>query len=160
MGGSVLSPSLTAAGGLGRLRYSLCAVTACSGLENRRMKKETLDKIRDKLLDRRRQLMGDFTNIQNNSLKRRDDASGDLSAMPIHMADIGSDTFEKEFALDLIESEQEELREIDAALERMADGSYGACEVCGAVLSYQRLMAVPYARLCVDCKRREEEEIA
>jgi RNA polymerase-binding transcription factor DksA len=124
------------------------------------MKKEILEKLKGKLLERRKQLLVDVTNIQTNSLRRRDDASGDLSAMPIHMADIGSDTFEKEFAVDLIESEQEELREIDAALERMVDGSFGVCEVCSAVLTYQRLMAVPYARLCVDCKRHEEEDIA
>jgi RNA polymerase-binding transcription factor DksA len=80
--------------------------------------------------------------------------------MPIHMADIGSDTFEKEFAVDIIESEQEELREIDAALARVADGSFGACEVCGKRLSYQRLVAVPFARLCVECKRKEEAESA
>ena len=120
------------------------------------MKEGILEKLKDRLLQRRKQLMCDVSNIQTNSLSRRGDGSGDFSAMPIHMADIGSDTFEKEFALDIIENEQEELREIDAALERMTDGSFGLCEVCGKVLSYQRLLAVPYARLCVDCKKIEE----
>jgi len=120
------------------------------------MKKETLARLKEKLLERRKQLMGDCNNIRTNSLNRGDEASGDLSVMPIHMADIGSDTFEKEFALDIIEGEQEELREIDAALARMADGSFGLCEVCGKTVGYQRLSAVPYAKLCIGCKRREE----
>jgi len=122
------------------------------------MKKSMLEKIQERLLDRRRQILGDVNNIQQNSLSRRDDASGDLSAMPIHMADIGSDTFEKEFALDIIEAEREELREIDDALARLANGSFAVCELCGKKISYERLVAVPYARLCVDCKRREEEK--
>ncbi len=120
------------------------------------MKDATLERLKIKLLERRRQLLGDFDNIRTNSLSRKDDTSGDLSTMPIHMADIGSDTFEKEFALDIIESEQEELREIDAALARLADGSFGVCEVCGKNLPYQRLVALPYARLCIECKREEE----
>ena len=122
------------------------------------MKRATLDKLKEKLLERRKQLMGDVSNIQTNSLSRRDDASGDLSVMPIHMADIGSDTFEKEFALDIIEGEQQELHEIDAALARMSNGSFAVCEVCGKKLSYERLSAVPYARLCIECKRHEEEK--
>ena len=124
------------------------------------MKESTLLKLKERLLERRRQLLGDFDKIQKNSLGRKDDLSGDLSTMPIHMADIGSDTFEKEFAADIIEGEQEELREIDAALARLSDGSFGVCEVCGEKVPYQRLSAVPYARLCIDCKREEESESA
>jgi len=122
------------------------------------MKDSTLQKLKERLLERRRQLLGDFDKIRKNSLSRKDDLSGDLSTMPIHMADVGSDTFEKEFALDIIESEQEELREIDAALARLSDGSFGVCEVCGRKVPYQRLAAVPYARLCINCKRQEEAE--
>jgi len=120
------------------------------------MKKETLQKFKERLLEMRKDLLGDFNNIQTHSLSRGDDQAGDLSSMPIHMADIGSDTYEKEFACDLIKSEQEELREIDAALARLADGSFGVCEVCNKKVSYQRLSGLPYARLCIECQRKEE----
>jgi RNA polymerase-binding protein DksA len=122
------------------------------------MKKETLEKFKDKLLEMRKQLLGDFDNIQANSLSRRDDLAGDLSSMPIHMADVGSDTFEKEFACDLIASEQTELREIEAALGRLVDGSFGVCEVCGKKIGIQRLTALAYARHCIECQRKEEAE--
>lgn len=122
------------------------------------MKKSTLEKFKGKLLVMRKRLVGEMDNIRNNSLSRREDAAGDLSDMPIHMADLGSDNYEKEFALDIIESEQKELNEIDAALGRLADGSFGVCEVCNARIGYERLRAVPFARLCIECKREEEEE--
>jgi len=121
------------------------------------MKESILEKLRARLLERRRQLVSDFETMSSH-LSRTDDLSGDLSIMPIHMADIGSDNFEKEMSLDIIENEQEELREIDAALARMTDGSFGACAVCGKKISWPRLSALPYARLCIECQREEELE--
>lgn len=120
------------------------------------MKGTTLDRLKEWLLARRKQILGDFNSIRDNSLSRRDDMSGDLSAMPIHMADIGSDNFEKEFACDLIHNEQDELRQIDGALARLADGSFGVCGSCGKKIPFQRLAALPYARLCIECQRQEE----
>ena len=83
-------------------------------------------------------------------------ASGDLSTVPYHMADVGTDNFEHEFTLGLIENEEEELREIDAALERIEETSYGVCETCEKPIPKGRLKVIPYARLCIDCKRDEE----
>lgn len=124
------------------------------------MKDSTLDRFRRKLLDTRRRLATEVENIRKNSLDRRDTASGDVSSMPIHMADIGSDNYDKEFALDRIEGEQEELRDIDAALEKLDEGTFGTCEACDGKVGYGRLNALPYARLCISCKRVEEKESA
>ena len=124
------------------------------------VKESTLERLKTKLLAMRRRLVDDVDQIRQNVLQRRDAASGDVSAMPIHMADIGGDNFEKEFALGLIESEQQELRDIDAALAKLENGAFGECETCGRAIGYGRLNAIPFARLCIECQRAEERESA
>ena len=89
--------------------------------------------------------------------KSRSEANGDLSSMPIHMADIGSDNFEQEFTLSLMESEEGTLDQIEASLERIEDGTYGRCEECGVKIPKTRLNAIPYASLCVKCASQEEQ---
>ena len=121
------------------------------------VKTSTLDRFKAKLITMRRRLAGDVDQIKTNALKPRDAASGDVSIMPIHMADIASDNYDKEFALGLIQSEQKEVRDIDEAIERIENGTFGQCELCGGRVGYGRLTALPYARLCIDCKRTEEE---
>jgi DnaK suppressor protein len=76
--------------------------------------------------------------------------------MPIHMADIGTDNFEQEFTLTLMESDEGTLASIEAALERVEDGTYGQCEECGARIPKARLTAVPYATMCVKCASDSE----
>lgn len=122
------------------------------------MKAEDIAQFKNLLLLKRNLLSGNVTSLEKQALKRsRQDASGDLSTMPIHMADIGSDNFEQEFTLGLIENEEEMLREIDEALGRIAGGSFGKCEECGKLIRKTRLKALPHARLCVACQRKEEE---
>jgi len=122
------------------------------------VKESTLERFKGKLLEMRRRIVSEVENIRKNSLSHRDAASGDVSAMPIHMADIGSDNYDKEFALELIVGEQQEVRDIDSALEKIEDGTFGVCESCGGKVGYGRLSAIPYARLCIECKRAEERE--
>ena len=83
--------------------------------------------------------------------KTRSEASGDLSSMPIHMADIGSDNFEQEFTLSLMQTEEGTLDAIENALERIEDGQYGTCEECGGVINKSRLNAIPYTPYCIKC---------
>ncbi len=109
------------------------------------------------LLQRRKMLTGDVNHMKDEALsKSRKDATGDLSSLPLHMADIGSENYEQEFTLGIVESEEEELREIDIALERVENKSFGICETCSKSVSKSRLKAKPHARLCVTCKREEE----
>jgi len=111
------------------------------------------------LVMRRKMLTGDVTHMKDETLsKSRQDASGDISAMPLHMADIGSENYEQEFRIGLVENEEEELREIDDALERIANATYGTCEGCGKPIAKSRLKAIPYARLCIACQREEETQ--
>lgn len=107
---------------------------------------------RDRLIDLRRRLKGDVQNMADAALnKTRSDASGDLSSMPIHMADIGSDNYEQEFTLSLLENEEETLQQIDAALDRIDAGTYGQCEGCGGRITKTRLRAIPFVTLCIKC---------
>ena len=114
------------------------------------------DEFRKLLLARRAIIAGDVNHMQDRALKNSGAAgSGDLSTVPFHMADVGTDNFEHEFVLGLIENEEEELRQIDDAIERIQTGNYGTCE-CGKLIPKSRLRAMPYANLCIDCKRDEE----
>ncbi len=109
------------------------------------------------LLSLRERLVGKVDSMQGEALKMsRQDASGDLSNVPIHMADVGTDNYERDLMIELIENGEEGLRNIDTALEKMDDGSYGVCEICAKKINKERLKAVPYAKLCIDCQREEE----
>ncbi len=122
------------------------------------MKKVETKVYREKLLELRARLRGDVSQMADATLKkRRTEANGDLSSMPIHMADIGSDNFEQEFTLSLMQSEGVTLEQIEAALERIEDGTYAHCEECGARIPKTRLNAIPYATMCVKCASRMEQ---
>ena len=83
-------------------------------------------------------------------------AHGDQSAMPIHMADIGTDNFEREFTLTLMESTDQILEQIEETLECIEDGAYGICQKCDAKISKTRLNAIPYTIHCVGCASQLE----
>jgi RNA polymerase-binding transcription factor len=85
------------------------------------------------------------------------DSSGDLSGYSFHMADAGTDAMEREKAFLFASSEGRREREIVEALQRIYDGTYGICENCGNTIARARLEAVPYVRLCVSCKQKEEQ---
>jgi len=124
------------------------------------MKKSELNKFKKLLLDKRRLLVDDIKGMEEECVKTsRRDASGNLSHMPIHMADISADNYELEITLGLIEAEEREIREIDAALERISAGTFGVCEGCEKDIKAARLKAISNARLCIQCKREEEENL-
>jgi len=122
------------------------------------MNKPEINGYRERLIALRARLRGDVTNLANASLKKsRSEANGDLSSMPIHMADIGSDNFEQEFTLSLMESEENILERIEQALERIEEGTYGQCEECGVRIPKARLNAIPYTTLCIKCASQQEQ---
>jgi RNA polymerase-binding protein DksA len=118
-----------------------------------------LKTFKDSLLLLRARLRGDVSKMADTALKKsRSESNGDLSSMPIHMADIGSDNFEQEFTLSLMENDGGTLTQIEASLERIEEGTYGSCEECGAKIPKARLNAVPYASLCVRCAEQQEQK--
>jgi RNA polymerase-binding transcription factor DksA len=106
------------------------------------------------LLDLRTSLTEGIERHSEETLKRsaKDDA-GDLSAYGQHMADAGTDTFDRDFALSMVASEQEALSEIDAAIKRIHDGSYGICEITQKPISKERLLAVPFTRYSAEAQK-------
>jgi len=121
------------------------------------LKKTEIKQYKERLLDLRARLRGDVTAMADATLnKTRTDSSGDLSSMPIHMADIGSDNFDQEFTLSLMETEGATLDQIEAALERIEDGGYGKCEECGGPIKKSRLKIIPYAAYCIKCAEANE----
>jgi len=84
------------------------------------------------------------------------EASGDLSAYSIHMADIAADSYERDKSAELADNINNILYEIDEALYRIEKGEYGLCEVCHNKINEERLQAMPYARTCIDCQKKKE----
>lgn len=122
------------------------------------MKKVEMGVYKTKLLSLRKRLRGDVTNLADAALKKtRMEASGDLSAAPIHMADVGSDAYEQEFTLSLMEADEDTLGQIDAALERIRQASYGTCEDCNGKIPKARLDVIPFTPTCVKCAEKRGE---
>ena len=109
------------------------------------------------LLQKRDQLTGDVERLTAEALKGNGRGYGDQSTMPIHMADLGSDTWEQDFTIGLIANEQNIVRDIDDALERIADKTYGMCLATDQEISLARLHAKPWAKYCIEYERAREE---
>jgi len=119
------------------------------------MNTEHLKAYKERLLALRVQLRDDVEQMADPIFEKPlVQATGDLSVMPSHMADIGNDNFEREFTLRLIEAKDQTFDQIEAALQRMEDGVYGACEECQGKIPSSRLDAIPYAAFGVKCASR------
>jgi DnaK suppressor protein len=109
---------------------------------------------RERLLALRATLQGDMTQMEDNALNK-DHAR--TTSMPIDMAELGSGNFDQEFTLSLLGNEKDALNQIDAAIERLEDGSYGRCGTCNVQIPKARLNVLPYAALCMQCASQQEE---
>lgn len=111
------------------------------------------------LLDNRAKLESVLARHTDEALKKsgKDDA-GDLSGYSQHMADAGTDTADRDFALNLISSEQGQIKEIDDAIERMRQGSYGICEITGRPIPTSRLASVPHTRYSIEGQKELERQ--
>jgi len=116
-----------------------------------------LREFKELLLQKRAELLGDVENLTDEALNRNMEGRGDNSSMPIHMADLGSDTWEQDFTLGLIANEQAVVREIDDALGRIADKTYGVCLATHREIGLARLRATPWAKYCIEYARAREE---
>ncbi len=105
------------------------------------------------LLEKRAEIVGDVKGMES----ARSASLDDLAHMPLHMADIGTDTFEQEFTLGLIESERRLLNEINDALRRMEDKTYGVCMASGQPIGKARLEFKPWAKYCIEVARLREK---
>ncbi len=113
----------------------------------------------DLLIKKKAELLKGIEHIAKDNLKTSQrDAAGDLSAYSLHMADVASDNYEREFSLGLADNEQKLLSRINSALEKIDDNTFGLCELCEKKISKARLKAVPYAEMCVPCQEKQEKK--
>lgn len=116
------------------------------------------DRFRELLLEKRQTVVGALEHRHHDNSGSLEDQTGELvsGSADQHMADTATETVEREIDYTLEESDVRLLRAIDRALERIDAGSYGVCVNCGAQIAPERLEAMAWATLCIDCKRREE----
>ena len=120
--------------------------------------KQELKKIREELVKEKAKILEELLRIRGESLKKsQKDSSGDLSGYTLHMADMATDLYDREFSLELAEGERERLYALDDAIRRIDEGTYGKCDMCGCKISKQRLKAMPQASHCIECQEKEEK---
>ncbi len=130
--------------------------TACdlSNLRLHRMTKPDFRLHRNRLLALRARLQGDTTQMEDNALNKDHSKT---TSMPNNMAELGTGNSDQELTLSLLGSEEDTLDQIDGALKRIEDGSFGLCEACSKKIPKPRLEAIPYSALCVRCASQQEE---
>ena len=103
-------------------------------------------------------VLDEIKHISEDTLKKsQKDASGDISGYTYHMADVATDTYDREFSLGLASNERQHLYELDEALKKIEEGTFGVCEECKTLIAKTRLKAVLFARLCVKCQEKKEK---
>ncbi len=123
----------------------------------KKLSKSFLTKQEAKLLELQDHMMTQMHGVAHDSLRSKNDDAG--SAFGMHQADAGSDAYEKDFALSLLSQEQDALYEIEQALKRIENGTYGVCEMSGEQIPAARLEAIPYARFTASCQENMEKEM-
>jgi DnaK suppressor protein len=114
------------------------------------LKGTKLEKFRQRLIAKRKELVGGVRGSNVDSIETNTDGIQDL-------ADQASSAYTKEFLLSIGDAERRILKQVDEALKRIKEQTYGLCETCGEMISERRLEALPFAKLCIGCQEQEEE---
>jgi len=126
-------------------------------MKTKKMPKSKSKVYRQKLLKLKEDLLSKLSAIEKDAMRNsQKDAAGDLSSYTLHMADVATDSYDREFSLSLATEEQKIIYEIDDALKRVASGDYGICMGCEKSIPQKRLNALPYAKLCIKCQKDRE----
>ena len=124
----------------------------------KKFNKKELAEFKKIILKRKDEILEEIKHIDADTLKKsQKEASGDISGYAYHMADVATDTYDREFSLGLASNGRKLLYELDDALKRVDEGTFGICEDCKVLISKSRLKAVPYARLCIKCQEKREK---
>ncbi len=121
-----------------------------------KMKKAEVKPFKEMLLQLRARLRGDVSTLANAALSKSGGNGGGSSAVPSHIADLGTDTYEQDNTILLMNNEGATLSQIEQALERVEDGVYGSCMECSGKIPKMRLKAIPYTAYCVKCASQIE----
>ncbi len=121
--------------------------------------KRDLDICREKLLNLKDDFLKQMKEISEDTLmKTQKDMSGDISGYGLHIADVASDNYERDFNLGLVSNERKIVMDIDEALKRIDENTYGVCHECAKPVAKSRLKAIPYAKYCKKCQEKIESE--
>ncbi len=118
-----------------------------------KLTKKDIEHYRQLLLEKWHEIVGDVTTMEENVFQ----SGGELSSMPVHMADVGTDSFELDFGLDLLAEEKKILVDIQKALKRIDDGEFGICEGFGIPIEKRRLEAIPWTRYSLEYAQQLEQ---
>ena len=148
---------LTAAAGLSHVKKMRSDILVrdenAPRLKKSPLSKKQLQEFKDDLLTRRAQIVNTLQSVESEALFG---GSGSLSHTPQHMADAGSDTYDQSLALDIAGHQRTSLRDIDAALQRIEDNTYGICEFFGTPIDIERLKSQPWAKYSIEGAREFE----
>jgi len=123
-----------------------------------KLSKKNIEYFKRLILKRKDELIEGLKHSLDETLKKSPrEAAGDISGYALHMADLATDTYDREFSLGLASNERQLLYEIDEALKKIEEGSFGICEGCRLPISITRLKAIPYTRLCLKCQEAKEK---
>jgi DnaK suppressor protein len=114
------------------------------------------DRFRQALLEERRRVEAALQNLHDEHSGSLTEDSGEETAYDNHLADTATETYDRELDYTLEENSEHVLAEIDAALARIEEGTYGICTNCDRPIPVERLEALPWATLCIDCQRERE----
>jgi len=121
------------------------------------LNEKDIQHFRKRLMEERKNILDELDWVESNYIgSSQRDVSGEVSGHTTHLADMGTDSNEREKAYLIGDTRSEVLADIDEALEKLGNGTYGKCESCGLEIAMERLEAVPYAKLCLKCKTDEE----
>lgn len=126
----------------------------------KKMTKKDLKEFKKLVIRKKEEVLDTIQHISNDTLKRSPkDATGDISGYSIHLADMATDNYDREFSLGLATNEQKIIFEVDDALKRIEEGTYGVCGDCEKLITKTRLKAIPYTKLCVKCQEKHEKKV-
>lgn len=125
----------------------------------KKFNKKDLADFKKLILKKKEEILEGIKHISDDTLKKSlRDAAGDISGYTYHMADVATDTYDREFSLGLASNERQLLYELNDALKRIEEGTFGLCEECKSTITKIRLRAVPDARLCLKCQEKKERK--
>lgn len=124
----------------------------------KKLNKKDLVLFKKLILKKKESIVEEINHISEDTLKKsQKDASGDISGYTYHMADVATDTYDREFSLGLASNERRLIYDLDDALKKIEEGTFGICEDCETSITKTRLKAIPYAKLCVKCQEKREK---
>lgn len=127
-------------------------------MPGKKLLKKDLKIFRELLLKQKERILDGIKHISDDTLKKSPkDAAGDISGYTLHMVDVATDSYDREFSLGLASNDRIELLQIEDAIKRIEEGTFGWCQLCKKLITKTRLKAVPFANMCLKCQQGQEK---